>query len=111
MSPNFSFLARKMAEILPTQTRKKEKKTSGVKTEYSLPSPPGGNVVHRLDMELGRSCVQHSQTETRKFIEHLTPHSLESKGQGWGLQAANLIGRNDVKCHNILSKCYLTEGF
>ena len=44
-----------MAEISPGQGRKK---TNRVKTEYSLPSTPGDDVMRRLDMELGRSGVQ-----------------------------------------------------
>ena len=37
---------------------------------------------------------------------HMTPapHCLEKQGHVWGLQAANLIGRDDVKFRNILSK-------
>jgi len=60
---NFSFLVQRMAEISPGQTNKKtnnqeNKQTIGVKTEDSLPSAPSDDVMHRLDMALGRSGVQ-----------------------------------------------------
>ena len=46
-----------MAEISPRQTNKQE---NGVKSEHSLPLAPGDDdVMHRLDMELGRSGVQY----------------------------------------------------
>ena len=39
------------------------------------------------------------------------PHSLERKGHGRGLRAANLIGDDDddVKCRNMLSKFRYVE--
>ena len=59
LSPNFSFLSQMMAKISPGQTRKQ---INGVKTEYSLPSAPGDDVAHRLDMELGSSGMQYSRS-------------------------------------------------
>ena len=37
-------------------------------------------------------------------LPHPKPHSVERKGHGRGVRAANLIARDDVKFCNILSK-------
>ena len=45
-----------------------------------------------------------------EVIEHLTLLSVEKQGHGQGLQVENLIGQDDVKCQNILSKYWKIEG-
>ena len=47
----------------------------------------------------------------REFIEHLTLHDLGKQGHGPGLWAANLIGRDDLKSRNILSKYHSHNAF
>ena len=77
-----------------------------------------------LETRMGENCREdlqklideHNQPvprnrRTREFIEHLSIRSHEKRGQWWGLRAASLIGRNDAKCRNILSKYCEREGF
>ena len=44
-------------------------------------------------------------------MKHITPHSLENQGHRWGLRAAHLIGRDDVKCRNICPSTAKRKGF
>ena len=39
----------------------------------------------------------NSNNLTRGFIEHITPHCLEKQGHRHGLQAATLIGHDEVE--------------
>ena len=48
--------------------------------------------------------------DEREFIEHLTTRSLKKKGHGRGLRVENLIGSDNGKCHNILSKYIRLKG-